>query len=283
VGERGRLTLDLSLAGARVHADQSQLELVLFELVLNASDAIGEHGAISITTRRKIVDEAGPGIPSSVPNGDYAEIVVRDSGSATSEAGYALGFDSSYTTTGEHGHIGLGLAMAYGLVQQLGGYVVVSSPPPSGTEVCIFLRAIHATEVDESPAVDPQTLIGNETILVVEDEQPVRNVVTRGLRAHGYNVIEAKHGEDALAVAEAYGAPIHLVLSDVVMPQMDGRALFERMRTWYPRIRFLFVSGYTRGVIAEEELSGSATGFLAKPFRIEELCVQVRRLLDHAR
>jgi two-component system cell cycle sensor histidine kinase/response regulator CckA len=128
-----------------------------------------------------------------------------------------------------------------------------------------------------------QTLIGNETILVAEDEDPVRRVVVRGLRAHGYNVIEAKHGEDALVVAGDYGGPIHLVISDVVMPQMDGRVLFERVRTWYPRIRFLFISGYTRGVIAEAELNESTTAFLAKPFRIEELCTAVRQLLDRPR
>lgn len=281
VGERGRLTLELSLGTIRVHADQSELELVLFELVLNASDAIGERGTISIATRLKVAHDGAAGTLVGMPNGEYAEIVVRDSGSGDGKAGDTLGFDTASTTTGERGHVGLGLAMAYGLVQQLGGYVAVSSPEPAGTEVCIFLPAIQPAEAIELPAVDARTLGGNETILVVEDEPPVRNVVTRGLRAHGYNVIEAQNGEDALAVADAYGAPIHLVISDVVMPQMDGRALFERLRNWYPRIRFLFVSGYTRGVIAGDELSESATGFLAKPFRIEELCVQVRRLLDH--
>ncbi len=134
------------------------------------------------------------------------------------------------------------------------------------------LRAGGQTEV--------QPLRGAKTILVAEDEESVRRVVVRGLRAEGYTVIEAKNGEDALVVAGDYGGPIHLVISDVVMPQMDGRVLFERVRTWYPRIRFLFVSGYTRGVIAEDDLNQSTTAFLAKPFRIEELCAAVRQLLD---
>jgi len=119
-----------------------------------------------------------------------------------------------------------------------------------------------------------------ETILFVDDEPEVRDVVARALRCHGFHVLAARDGEDALSVADAYDAPIHLVISDVIMPNMNGRELFDRLRTWYPSLRFLFVSGYASGAIGTVELRGPATEFLAKPFSIESLLGAVRALLD---
>jgi CheY-like chemotaxis protein len=123
-------------------------------------------------------------------------------------------------------------------------------------------------------------LSGTETLLVVEDEAPVRDVICRALRARGYTVLEGTNGEDAIAAASRFNAPIHLVVSDVVMPEMDGRALFEKLRTWYPAIKFILISGYTRGAILPEHLEGAPAHFMAKPFTTDALVAQVRRILD---
>jgi len=137
-----------------------------------------------------------------------------------------------------------------------------------------------ANTPSSSAAASSADLSGNETILVVEDEAPVRDVVCRALRARGYAVLEAQNGEDAIAVATRFNAPIHLVISDVVMPEMDGRALFEKLRTWYPSIKFIFISGYTRGAILPRHLEGAPAHFIAKPFTTEALSTDVRRILD---
>lgn len=138
-------------------------------------------------------------------------------------------------------------------------------------------EAAAPTPATGTPAVD---LSGDESILVVEDEAPVRDVVCRALRARGYEVLEAQNGEDAIAVATRFNAPIHLVISDVVMPEMDGRALFEKLRTWYPNMKFIFISGYTRGAILPRHLEGAPAHFIAKPFTTEALAADVRRILD---
>jgi PAS domain S-box-containing protein len=287
VGERGRLTLDLVRDGSCVNADESQLELVMFELVINASDAIGDGGSIAISTNLTVVDETSVSSPAGVPHGTYVQIIVRESGPGVRDGVRDTDADDiapPSTTLSDRTDAGLGLAVAHGIVRHLGGFVTFTSVLPLRNDVSVFLPIVKATSMTADSARDGKAnLGGTETILVVDDEEPVRKVISRGLRSHGYNVIEAQHGEDALVVAGAFGAPIHLVVSDVVMPQMDGRALFERLRTWYPHIRFLFVSGYTRGVITGDELEGSATAFLAKPFGLEQLCEQVRGLLDQPR
>ena len=284
VSERVWLTLDLADGGARVHADESQLELVIFELVINGSDAIGDRGTMTLSTQRRVVDDTDMSSPPGVPTGHYVEIVVRDSGAGMSAATRALAFHPFYTTKADGGHIGLGLAMVYGIVHQLGGYLSVSEASPSGTDVRVLLPAAPAGESERgAPATSAHDVRGNETVLVVEDEDAVRAVVTRALRANGYEVVEAKNGEDALVVAGDYAAPIHLVVSDVIMPHMDGRTLFEHLCGWYPGIRFLFISGYTRGMVTRDEFKGEATEFLAKPFTVEQLGTTVRQLLDRPR
>jgi two-component system cell cycle sensor histidine kinase/response regulator CckA len=283
IGERGWLTLELTQPDARVRADESQLELVIFELVINAADAIGAYGTITIATKATVVDGESIPAPTGVPVGRYLEIVVTDSGPGMTDNERALAFDPFYTTKDDEGHLGLGLAMVYGVIRQLEGYVDVTRAGASGTQVSLFLPLVRDPLPDLGATTPANSLDGSETILVVEDEEPVRAVICRGLRAHGYAVLEARHGEDALVVVGDHNGPVHLVVSDVVMPHMDGRALFERLRSWYPQIRFLFISGYTRGIITGSEVSGNGTEFLAKPFSVDELCERVRRVLDGAR
>jgi CheY-like chemotaxis protein len=171
-----------------------------------------------------------------------------------------------------------GLVMASSVVQQLGGTLESRSSDSSRfTRVSLPL----AREVPPDPDLaDAEESVGNETVLLVEDEAPVRGVVARALRERGYDVLEAKNGDDALVVVEKHNGPVHLVVSDVVMPGMDGRALFDRLRGWYPNIRYLFVSGYSRGAISAEQLGDDRTSFVAKPFSMNTLGREVRRLLD---
>lgn len=272
--------------------EQHELELrlvrdhptsVVTEIETQASPLAGERSQQRF--HRTIADATYGATPAGAPHGAYVQIIVRGSGQGARGTDRVLSLEPVHANATSSGDAGsAGLAMANGVVRQLGGFVTITSVQPSGSDVSVFLPMVEAN----APTVDArrdekEALGGSETILVVDDEEPVRKVISRGLRSRGYHVIEAQNGEDALVVAGAYDAPIHLVVSDVVMPQMDGRALFERLRTWYPNIRFLFVSGYTRGVITGDELEGSMTAFLAKPFGLEQLCEQVRVLLDQPR
>ncbi|HEX7020017.1 MAG TPA: response regulator [Gemmatimonadaceae bacterium] len=302
--ERIWLTLDLSEADPPVRADPSQLEVVIFELVQNACDAIGERGSIVISTRVAKASETP--IATAEPNADVVVIEVRDSGPGVSARAAASAIEPFYSTKPSHGHLGLGLAMVYGVMRQLGGSVSIhaAAGDESGTVATLFLPTADVSAEVESaatsataprerepeaaaphavPAASRHELTGSETVLVVEDEEPVRDVICRALRGYGYNVLEAKNGEDAITVAGRYGAPVHIVVSDVVMPEMDGRVLFEHLRGWYPHIRFLFISGYARGNIGAEQLASPATQFLAKPFSMNTLVSEVRRLLDTPR
>ena len=303
--ERIWLTLDLGEMDPPVRADPSQLEVVVFELVQNACDAIGERGSIVIGTRVTKASET-PLAGSTPPERDVVIIEVRDSGAGASLRPAASAPEPPYSTKPSQGRLGLGLAMVYGVMRQLGGSIAIHAAEGDlrGTVATLYLPTAGGTDAAEVPstverapagrealltppssahAISPHQLTGNETVLVVEDEEPVRDVICRALRGYGYNVLEAKNGEDAITVAGRYGAPVHIVVSDVVMPEMDGRVLFEHLRGWYPHIRFLFISGYARGNLGAEQLGSPATQFLAKPFSMNTLVAEVRRLLDAPR
>jgi two-component system cell cycle sensor histidine kinase/response regulator CckA len=278
VSESVLLATDVALDTRPVEIDRAQLELVLLELIANASDAMETGGTISVRIRPVTVGRGDAA--ANVKPGDYVQFTVQDTG---------VGFDPSlngrvvepfYTTKGD-GHAGLGLAMVDGVINQHGGSLSFVSSPGQGTVVRILLPASGqaATEREHVPIPTGDTG-GNETILVVEDETAVRNVISRSLRGRGYHVLEAKNGEDALLVAEKHSAPIHLVITDVVMPEMGGTELFQHLRRWYPTMRILFISGYTKGSIPEEALEpGAGSGFLPKPFTLAQLAIEVRRII----
>jgi two-component system, cell cycle sensor histidine kinase and response regulator CckA len=282
-GERIWLTADLSSSTTRVSADEAQLELILFELVINACESLGERGTITIDTDIREIAAEEPR-DSPFPPGRYFEITVRHSAEPDGSSVVAKQLADPFFNDGlENPRFGFGLAMAYSVVQQLSGHVRMVANPQGESVVRVLLPvASDPASRDDPPAVDEHST-GDETILLVEDETPVREVVVRALRERGYRVLEAKNGEDALLVAETFAAPIHLVVTDVVMPTMDGRELFDKMRGWYPHIRFLFISGYTRGALSAEQLDADATGFLAKPFTMSALAVEMRKLLDGRR
>jgi PAS domain S-box-containing protein len=280
ISERVLIATDIAAETRPVEIDRAQFELVLLELISNASDAMDAGGTLSIEVRS--VDVAGH---PSVPDGPYVEILVKDTGMGVDPAHREHVFDPFFTTKGE-GHTGLGLAMVEGVVSQHGGAIGMDSLPGEGTTVTLLLPAgRRPTPIVAMPALaEDSSLEATETILVAEDETAVRHVICRSLRARGYDVLEAKNGEDALLVAERHNAPIHLVVTDVVMPNMNGTELFHNLRRWYPRMRVLFISGYAKNAIPPEALDeGSGAVFLAKPFTIEQLLGEVRRLIQAPR
>jgi PAS domain S-box-containing protein len=276
ISERILISTDVAEETRAVEIDRAQMVLVLLELVSNAADAMDEGGTLDIDIRSVELDHH-----QSLPRGHYVQMTLRDNGVGVDPAIRDRVFDPFFSTKGE-GHPGLGLAMVEGVISQHGGAIGMDSVPGEGTTVTLLLPASRRVTPLAIPVVENVDAgsEATETILVVEDETAVRNIIVRSLRARGYEVLEAKHGEDALLVAERHNAPIHLVVTDVVMPNMNGTELFHHLRRWYPRMRVLFISGYAKSAIpAEAFAEGQAAAFLAKPFTIDQLLTEVRRMV----
>ncbi len=278
VSERVLLATDIALDTRAVEIDRAQLELVLLELISNASDAMETGGTLTVASRPVTVSPGDAG--AGVKPGDYVQFTVQDTGIGIDPSFAARLVEPFYTTKGD-GHTGLGLSMVDGVINQHGGALSFVSRPGHGTTVRILLPAsVHVAKGRDNAPMPAGEYRGNETILVVEDETAVRNIICRSLRGRGYHVLEAKNGEDALLVAEKHNAPIHLVITDVVMPEMGGTELFQHLRRWYPTMRILFISGYAKGSIPDEALApGAGSGFLPKPFTLDQLAAEVRRII----
>jgi PAS domain S-box-containing protein len=278
VSERVIIATDAAADSRSVEIDRAQFELVLLELVSNASDAMPEGGTLAVDIRPVELTSH-----HTLEPGTYVQVTFRDNGVGIDPRHREQVFDPFFTTK-SGGHTGLGLAMVEGVLQQHGGSVGMESEQGEGTTVTLLLPASHTVPVAASAAAPVADREATETVLVVEDETAVRAIICRSLRSRGYEVLEAKNGEDALMVAEKHKAPIHLVVTDVVMPEMSGTELYHHLRRWYPRMRILFISGYAKGAIPEEALEeGKVGGFLAKPFTIEQLLTEVRQMLDAPR
>jgi two-component system cell cycle sensor histidine kinase/response regulator CckA len=277
VSERILISTNTSGDTKPVDVDRGLMELVLLELVSNASDAMEEGGTLSIDINPVSVDNH-----PTLRAGEYVEIVVQDSGLGF-EPGVEQRMTEPFFSTKGGDHAGLGLSMVESVIQQHGGFLSLRSNVGAGTSVHILLPAARAAVPQAALTVDTGA-VANETVLVVEDEQAVRTIICRSLRHRGYHVLEAKNGEDALLVAEKHNAPIHLVVTDVVMPEMSGPDLYYHLRRWYPTMRILFISGYAKGSIPPEALEdGSKAAFLAKPFTLDQLLSEVQRMIQRPR
>ncbi|MBX3231356.1 MAG: response regulator [Labilithrix sp.] len=265
---------------AAAKVDRGQLEQVIVNLVVNARDAMPEGGRLTIGTRCMTLD-AHEAAPLDLPAGTYVCLSVEDNGVGMDPPTLARTFEPFFTTKGLGKGTGLGLATAYGIVKQSGGAITIESMPAVGTTVRIYLPRHAGTAVASSPKPPPANKVrGAETILVVEDEGPLRTVTRRILRAAGYEVLVAANAEEALRIAHEVGDRIDLVFTDVVMPGMNGGELVERLATLFPRIRVLITSGYT-----DEKLARSGVGehrFLAKPYEPAQLVDAIRLVLDEA-
>jgi two-component system, cell cycle sensor histidine kinase and response regulator CckA len=285
IGEHIQLHLSLTSEGARLWADGSQLQQVIVNLAVNARDAMPGGGELRFATAFVEVDdswkrEAQP-IASSIPPGRYVRLTARDTGEGMSVETQARIFEPFFSTKPAGKGTGLGLATIYGIVKQSGGYIWVTSEVGVGTSFEIYLPAASGA-IEPIEPVEPTAAIegGNETILLAEDDDAIRNFACQTLTTFGYRVLEARDGEEALALAHDSPGVIHLLVTDVVMPGLTGPVLAERLKTERPATRVLFTSGYADSPAAQKlELRRS---FLPKPFLPSELLKRVREVLDTA-
>ncbi len=275
------LQLALSRAPLWVKADEGQIERVVLNLVVNARDAMPGGGTVTVETDSVPAGSALLHRYPDIPPGDYVRLTVRDTGSGMDAATLARIFEPFFTTKQLGKGTGLGLATVYGIVQQSGGWISVNSVLAQGTTFEILLPAVAAPATEKREA-RPGTgsLCGTETILVVDDEEGVREVAVEFLTARGYNVLAAESGKQALEIARKQQGPIHLVITDAVMPGMNGPAMVKWLGEIRSGFKVLYISGYAdEGSILEEALA-RGDHFLQKPFFLEVLGRTVRSLLD---
>ena len=295
-----------------VEVDPGQMEQVIRKLVVNAGDAMPRGGKITIETANAYPDEADArGYGVEVKPGPYVMLSINDTGMGMDEETKAHLFEPFFTTKADGMGAGLDLATVYGIVTQSGGHIRVYSEPGEGTTFKIYLPAIASAQArppaeaeqggrarraglpgvegEAEPVEREQThfqeLRGSETetILVVEDDKSVRNLTRKALKEYGYSVIEAQNGEDALKVSEAHEGPIHLMITDVVMPGMNGRELAERLQPHRPKTRVLYMSGYADHAIVHHGVLEPGVSFIPKPFTPESLVNKARSVLDSGR
>jgi signal transduction histidine kinase len=273
------LTLELALADDlwSVRADRGQLEQVVANLVVNARDAMPEGGKIVIETRNVALAEGHADAQVPGVAGDFVYLSIIDTGTGMSDEVKAHLFEPFFTTKGVGRGSGLGLATSYTIVQQLGGHIAVESEPGLGTTVALYLPRVEG-EAERVQSAEP-VAGGVETVLVVEDEPSVRRVAARILRSHGYTVLEAENGEEALALLDRVTPP-DLILTDLVMPKMGGRDLAKQAMARHGELKVLFMSGYTDDAATRHDLLTREIPFLHKPFDVAELAVRVREVLD---
>ena len=272
------LTSDLH----RVKADRGQLEQVLMNLVVNARDAMPMGGKLTIETANVYLDESYVKKYADTPSpGYYVMLVVSDTGCGMDTKTQQQIFEPFFTTKAQGEGTGLGLATVFGIVKQHGGNIWVYSELDKGTTFKVYLpQTPEAEQSVEIPQAEPVSLSGTETILVVEDEAMVRKLVCETLAAYGYTIIEAKNGNDGLQRISEYKEPIHLLLTDVIMPEMNGRELYKNVVTIHPAIKVLYMSGYTDNVIVHHGILEEGIDFLQKPFTVHSLTQKVRQVLS---
>ncbi len=273
IGEHIELVTALSPEAGTISADSAKIEQVIMNLVVNARDAVPAGGRITIETASRKIDEKAARECPPVPPGDYAVLSVLDNGVGMDEETRARIFEPFFTTKGQGKGTGLGMATVYAIVKQSQGEITITSAPDRGTAIRIYLPRVRppAPKPETRAEVSPRRR-GTETVLLVEDEDEVRRLVSDVLEQHGYMVLAAARPQDAISLCASHEGSIDLLLTDAVMPQMSGRTLAEQAGRIRPNLRVLLMSGY-----AEE---GPAGAFLRKPFTPAVLTRKVREVLD---
>lgn len=281
IGENIELVTRTASKAGLVKADPAQIEQVILNLALNARDAMAEGGRLTLETDNVELDaDFVSRQPGSVP-GSYVLLRVSDNGVGMDPATVAHIFEPFFTTKEKGKGTGLGLATVYGIVKQSGGYVVVTSQEGEGTTIEIYLPWADESAAAMEDAEVPQGVHrGSETILVVEDEEAVCKLSCEFLSNRGYKVLAASDGLEALQVSEQYRGPIHLLLTDVVMPGINGQELARRLGPLRPEMKIMYIPGYTDNAIAQKFLVDPGTVFLQKPFPLDTLACKVREVLE---
>ncbi|MFZ0808322.1 MAG: PAS domain S-box protein [Candidatus Sulfotelmatobacter sp.] len=278
IGEDVELVTRFAKQAGFTRADAGQLEQVLMNLVVNAKDAMPNGGKLTIETQNIVVDESHRRGQNFIRPGSYVLLSVSDTGMGMDKETQSRIFEPFFTTKEKGKGTGLGLSTVYGIVKQSGGYVMVQSEIGQGTSFHIYLPQVAGVAEKLAAPVARTAQGGTETILLVEDEESVRQLVRETLAARGYHVLEAGNGEAALDVAMRE-EKIDLVITDVVMPGMGGRELVQHLAKSRPEAKVLYLSGYTEEAITGEGNTGKATAFLQKPFTLQNLSRKVREVL----
>ncbi|MBX7097082.1 MAG: response regulator [Myxococcaceae bacterium] len=280
VGEHIELTTQLGVGLGQVKVDPGNIEQVLLNLAANARDAMPEGGALFIETRNVVLDAEFASRHLGVKPGPHVLLRVRDSGAGMDEATQARIFEPFFTTKELGKGTGLGLATVLGIVQQSGGTIWVSSAPGQGSDFTLYFPRTDEHASRAPPPVQVQSLSGTETVLLVEDETALRGVAKQILLRQGYRVLEAGSSGEAVVISEKHDGPIHLLLTDVVMPYLGGAELAERLAGQRPGMRVLFMSGYTQESVPLRRSIAPGVALLQKPFTPPMLLRAVREVLD---
>ena len=284
IGENITLAMNLRSPIARVNADPAQIEQVIINLAVNARDAMPAGGRLTIETAEVELEDGYVARHRGAATGRHVMIAVTDTGVGMDEATQRRLFEPFFTTKPPGRGTGLGLATVYGVVKQSHGSVWVYSELGRGSTFKIFLPATAATtEALDDPRVPDQPSTGTETVLVTEDQQEVRSVIAATLRRQGYSVLLAPDADDAMAVSRNHSGPIHLLLSDVVLPGLSGRDLARRLLAERPDVRVLYMSGYTDDAIVHHGVLEAGLAFIQKPFTGDALLRKTRDVLDGPR
>ncbi len=265
----------------RVKADPSQVQQVLMNLIINARDAMSNGGQLAIETGNAELD-AGHTLTDQVQPGKYVMVSVSDNGCGMSAETKSHIFEPFFTTKEQGKGTGLGLAIVFGIVKQSGGQIFVHSEPNIGTTFRIYFPSVGAEVQIQEAEERQQPITGAETILLAEDEDGVRDSAAEYLRENGYTVLTAKGGPEALQIAERYNKPIHLLLTDLIMPVMSGRELSEKIATICPEVRVLFMSGYSNNLLSNQQVLDPKHTLLQKPFRLTVLGRRIREVLGRS-
>ena len=297
IGENIELKMIHGRDIGHVRADQGQLEQVLINLAVNARDAMAAGGVLTIATRRTTINRSTP-LPrdliapaeedTMIPNGDYVLVEVIDTGCGIPRAIVQKIFEPFFSTKAVGSGTGLGLSTVYGIIKQTGGYIYVASkesPGESGTNFSLFFPSVQPEEVAaakaEIEAVEksvPLDLTGKGTILLVEDETPVRIFAARALRNKGYTILEADCGETAINLMAEHGSEVEVIVTDVIMPGMNGPTMIDKITPQYPNVKVIFISGYAEDVFVNNYGSERSFNFLAKPFTLKQLASKIKEV-----
>ena len=281
IGDDVEIITHLDAGLGSVVADSSQMNQVLMNLAINARDAMPDGGRIIMETMNTDLDAGYAAQHAGVEAGPYVLLSITDTGAGMTQEVVQHIFEPFFTTKDVGAGTGLGLSTVYGIVKQAGGWIWVYSEPGKGSTFKVYLpRAGGAPEPLPAPVSAAETLRGTETVLVVEDQPEVRKLTLAMLESQGYRLLEAASGSEALSLCERYPEPIHLLITDVVMPGMTGRELAMRLLALRPSLKTLYTSGYTANTIAHEGVLDPGVAYLPKPFSPAQLAAKVREVLS---
>ncbi len=264
----------------QILADPGQMQQIILNLVLNSRDAMSERGKLIIETKHIGEDQVEQEGKPTLPRGSYARISVTDTGTGMSPEIQKHIFEPFFTTKVGKG-TGLGLATVYSIVNKWSGHIFVNSTPGMGTTFTLYFPAMLSVEGFEVKTKQISLIPhGSETVLLAEDEEPVRKVLVRVLEKYGYRVLESKNGVEAVQKAWDYPEPIHLLLTDTIMPKLNGKELADELKRFRPKMKVIFLSGYPREVLSQQGILHGGIHLIRKPFELEDLALEIRKVLD---